>query len=80
MTIEPSNNPTIPPAATKLLLWDIDGTLIWSGKAGEVALVDAMRQLHGIETSLHDVDYKGRTDRRIARISHIQRWFDRHLK
>jgi phosphoglycolate phosphatase len=66
MTIEPSNDPTIPPAATKLLLWDIDGTLIWSGKAGEEALIDAMRELHGIETSLQDVDYKGRTDRRIA--------------
>jgi len=56
----------VAPESIKLLLWDIDGTLIWSGKAGEVALVDAMRELHGIETSLHDVDYKGRTDRRIS--------------
>lgn len=50
----------------KLLLWDIDGTLIWTGRAGEEALLAAMRELHGIETSLHDVDYKGRTDRRIG--------------
>lgn len=66
MTIPPSNNPPIQPAATKLLLWDIDGTLIWSGKAGEEAIVDAMRELHGLETSLHDIDYKGRTDRHIG--------------
>lgn len=51
---------------TKLLLWDIDGTLIWTGRAGEEALVAAMGDLHGIETSLQDVDYKGRTDRRIG--------------
>jgi len=62
--------PAMPSAASptplKLLLWDIDGTLVWTGKAGEEALVEAMRELHGIETSLHDVDYKGRTDRRIG--------------
>jgi phosphoglycolate phosphatase-like HAD superfamily hydrolase len=49
-----------------LLLWDIDGTLIWSGRAGEEALVEALRECHGIESTLDDVDYKGRTDRRIG--------------
>jgi phosphoglycolate phosphatase len=57
---------TVAPGSLKLLLWDIDGTLIWSGKAGEEAIVEAMREVHGIETSLQDVDYKGRTDRRIG--------------
>jgi phosphoglycolate phosphatase-like HAD superfamily hydrolase len=57
---------TSPSAPLKLLLWDIDGTLVWTGRAGEEALLAAMRELYGIETSLHDVDYKGRTDRHIG--------------
>ncbi len=52
---------------TRVILWDIDGTLVHTGHAGEIALVNAMAFLFGIETSLHDVDYKGRTDRQIAR-------------
>ena len=28
----------------------------------------------------HDLSRSGRTDRRIARLAHILRWFDRHLK
>lgn len=51
----------------RVILWDIDGTLVHTGHAGEIALVNAMAFLFGIETSLHDVDYKGRTDRQIAR-------------
>ncbi|MDX6766223.1 MAG: haloacid dehalogenase-like hydrolase [Candidatus Methylacidiphilales bacterium] len=62
----PPNSSPNTATATKLLLWDIDGTLIWSGRAGEDALLAAMKELHGIETSLQDVDYKGRTDRRIG--------------
>ncbi len=53
--------------APTLLLWDIDGTLILSGNAGERALIRALKTLHGIESTLADIDYAGRTDRWIAR-------------
>lgn len=56
------------PAPTKLLLWDIDGTLIHSGKAGEDAFAQAMHDEFGIDTSLHVIDYRGRTDRRISHL------------
>jgi phosphoglycolate phosphatase-like HAD superfamily hydrolase len=50
----------------KLLLWDIDGTLVTTGKAGEQALVLAMERMFGLKTDLHDIDYRGRTDTWIA--------------
>lgn len=46
-----------------LLLWDIDGTLIASGGAGMRALTVALRNVFGIEGSLADLDFAGRTDR-----------------
>ncbi|SDT92693.1 Phosphoglycolate phosphatase, HAD superfamily [Verrucomicrobium sp. GAS474] len=51
----------------KLLLWDIDGTLVCTGKAGEVALLKAIKEKTGAEGSLGAIDYKGRTDLFIAR-------------
>jgi phosphoglycolate phosphatase len=45
-----------------LLLWDIDGTLIASGGAGIRALQIALRNVFGIEGSLADIDFGGRTD------------------
>lgn len=50
----------------KLLLWDIDGTLIWGGGGGERALVIAMDETFGIEADLTAIDYSGRTDKRIG--------------
>lgn len=50
-----------------LLLWDIDGTLIASGGAGMRALTVALRNVFGIEGSLNDIDFAGRTDRWIMR-------------
>jgi phosphoglycolate phosphatase-like HAD superfamily hydrolase len=50
-----------------LLLWDIDGTLIASGGAGMHALQAGLRQALGIEGSLADIDFAGRTDRWIVR-------------
>lgn len=49
-----------------LVLWDIDGTLILSGGAGERALIVALREF-GIEGALDGIDIAGRTDRWIAR-------------
>jgi phosphoglycolate phosphatase len=45
-----------------LLLWDIDGTLIASGNAGMRALQVALRTVFGIEGTLTDIDFAGRTD------------------
>jgi phosphoglycolate phosphatase-like HAD superfamily hydrolase len=50
-----------------LLLWDIDGTLIASGGAGMRALTVGLRNVFGIDGSLADIDFAGRTDRWIMR-------------
>jgi phosphoglycolate phosphatase-like HAD superfamily hydrolase len=50
-----------------LLLWDIDGTLIASGGAGMQALEHGLRTGLGVDGSLADIDFAGRTDRWIAR-------------
>lgn len=53
-------------AAKKLILWDIDGTLIVSGRAGIFALTRAFQQLHGREPDFTKIDVSGRTDKWIA--------------
>jgi phosphoglycolate phosphatase len=50
-----------------LLLWDIDGTLIASGGAGMRALQVALRSVFGIDGSLDDIEFAGRTDHWIMR-------------
>jgi phosphoglycolate phosphatase-like HAD superfamily hydrolase len=45
-----------------LLLWDIDGTLILAGGAGEEALRQALLNGFGIRDDLKDVEMAGRTD------------------
>lgn len=50
----------------KLLLWDIDGTLMCTGKAGEIALGQALEKRFGIQGSINQVDFRGRTDRHIG--------------
>lgn len=52
----------------RLLLFDIDGTLITSGGAGEGALIDAMRERFGIEENLDGITLAGATDALIARL------------
>ncbi|MGF1679533.1 MAG: HAD family hydrolase [Candidatus Methylacidiphilales bacterium] len=52
----------------KLLLWDIDGTLVHTGQAGEIAMGNALKHHFGVDGSIHDVDYRGRTDRLICRL------------
>lgn len=52
--------------ARTLLLWDIDGTLLFGDHAGERALLASMRRVFGIEGSLQHVDIAGRTDRYIT--------------
>lgn len=51
----------------KLLLFDIDGTLITSGGAGERALRVALKDQFGIDDDLKTVEIAGRTDSGIVR-------------
>jgi phosphoglycolate phosphatase-like HAD superfamily hydrolase len=50
----------------RLLLWDIDGTLISTGAAGNRAIVLATAQRFGGDGNLDDVEIAGRTDAAIA--------------
>ena len=50
----------------KLILWDIDGTLIVSGRAGIYALGRAFEKLHGRAPDFASFDVSGRTDKWIA--------------
>lgn len=50
----------------KLILWDIDGTLIVSGRAGIFALARAFVKLHGREPDFARLEISGRTDKWIA--------------
>jgi len=54
------------PFMKKLILWDIDGTLITSGGAGERALLAALKAGFGVDGSLDWLEYSGRTDAWIA--------------
>ncbi len=51
----------------RLLLWDIDSTLIWTGGAGDKALKRIVRERYGVEDDFHDIEIAGRTDRHITR-------------
>ncbi len=51
----------------KVLLFDIDGTLIRAGGAGKEALVHTLRQLHAIEEPQVNIQFGGRTDQSICR-------------
>jgi phosphoglycolate phosphatase len=53
--------------APRLLLWDIDGTLLTSSGAGMRALETALTKVFGLTGSLADIEYAGRTDRWILR-------------
>ena len=51
-----------------LLLWDIDGTLVYMDRAGERSLLIAIRELYGRDLGDHlPVDLRGRTDTSICR-------------
>ncbi|MEX1111137.1 MAG: HAD family hydrolase [Chthoniobacterales bacterium] len=51
----------------KLLLFDIDGTLLLTGRAGEHALRAAFRERFGVEDDLSSISFAGSTDGAIAR-------------
>ena len=49
-------------SAAHILLWDIDGTLIWTHGAGIGAMTQAFEDLFGIARALDGLDYQGRSD------------------
>jgi phosphoglycolate phosphatase-like HAD superfamily hydrolase len=58
----------MPLNSRRLFLFDIDGTLITSGGAGEGALMDAVKQRFGIDEDLEGITIAGATDALIARM------------
>jgi phosphoglycolate phosphatase-like HAD superfamily hydrolase len=52
---------------SSLLLFDIDGTILTSGGAGETALRHGFYDAFGLEENLTQIDISGRTDSAIAR-------------
>lgn len=50
----------------RLLLWDIDSTLITTGGAGDKALKRVVEERFGVRDDLHDIEIAGRTDSWIA--------------
>ena len=51
----------------KIVLFDIDQTLLYSGGAGSLAMRRAFEQLYGIEDGFRRVEFSGRTDWAILR-------------
>ena len=51
----------------RLLLWDIDSTLINSARAGMMSLERVVAARYGVDDALHDIEVAGRTDAHIAR-------------
>lgn len=79
------------PVKSKLVLFDIDGTLLTSGGAGEGALSLAAKEQFGVEDSLEGIEIAGRTDSGIARQifarhgveptpENVGAFFDRYLR
>ncbi len=52
--------------AARLFLFDIDGTLITSGGAGEASLCEAMQSKFGLQEDMRGIHLPGNTDARIA--------------
>ena len=50
-----------------LILWDIDGTILRSGKAGMKALQAALQDVFGVSGSFEGIEFAGRTDPWIIR-------------
>ncbi len=51
----------------RLLLWDIDSTLLHTGGAGVESLRNMARQRFGVADDLHDIEIAGKTDVSIIR-------------
>src|SRR5256886_11836102 len=59
---DPSTSLGMTKRIKRLLLFDIDGTLIHSGGAGVHALKSAFKERFGVADDLHDIEIAGMTD------------------
>jgi phosphoglycolate phosphatase len=50
----------------RLLLFDVDGTLVWAHGAGRIALTKAMAAVYGTPPLYEEYDTRGKTDPRIV--------------
>jgi phosphoglycolate phosphatase len=57
---------SLPASVKKLILWDIDGTLIVSHGAGFRAMERALTKRFGLKCDMRQIDWAGRTDSWIA--------------
>ena len=53
-------------ARLKVIFWDIDGTLIRAGGAGELAWIRALRDLYGVVVENHGISWSGQTDPHVS--------------
>lgn len=51
----------------RLVLFDVDNTLLWTGGAGTLAMARAFQDLYGVEDAFRSVEFSGRTDNSIVR-------------
>ena len=58
----------MPPTTRKLVLFDIDGTLISDGGASREAFAEALAEVYGFRGDVRRYDFSGRTDPQIARM------------
>lgn len=58
----------MPPAASRLVLFDIDGTLLSDGGASREAFSEALAEVYGFRGDASRYDFSGRTDPQIARM------------
>jgi phosphoglycolate phosphatase-like HAD superfamily hydrolase len=70
----------MPPAIRKLVLFDIDGTIISDGGAAREAFAEALAGVYGFRADVRRYDFSGRTDPQIARtILHDDGWNDEDI-
>jgi phosphoglycolate phosphatase-like HAD superfamily hydrolase len=53
--------------ARRLVLFDIDGTLLSAGPVSRSALVDALTEIYGVTGPVDEYDFSGKTDPQIVR-------------
>lgn len=56
----------VSPEVTRIVLFDVDGTLVLTGGAGGRALTRAFEDLFAVPNAFHDIAMPGRTDCRIV--------------
>jgi phosphoglycolate phosphatase len=64
----------------RLVLFDVDNTLLYSGGAGSLAMDRAFREVFGIQDGFRNVEFTGRTDTAILRDALVQHGLPRSFQ